>query len=74
MRNRAAVSRCGGYYWNSGMFLFRASRVLEELERFRPDIVAACRAAFDEAKRDGDFVRLDARRSPRVRRIRSTTR
>lgn len=49
----------GGYYWNSGMFLFRASVVLAELERFRPDIVAACRAAFDKAKRDGDFVRLD---------------
>jgi mannose-1-phosphate guanylyltransferase/mannose-6-phosphate isomerase len=49
----------GGYYWNSGMFLFRASVVLAELERFRPDIVAACRAAFDQAKRDGDFVRLD---------------
>ena len=50
----------GGYYWNSGMFLFRASRVLAELERFRPDIVAACRAAFDAARRDGDFIRLDA--------------
>ncbi|WP_036171849.1 mannose-1-phosphate guanylyltransferase/mannose-6-phosphate isomerase [Noviluteimonas dokdonensis] len=50
----------GGYYWNSGMFLFRASRVLEELARFRPDVVAACRSAFDSAKRDGDFVRLEA--------------
>ena len=50
----------GGYYWNSGMFLFRASRVLAELERFRPDIVAACRAAFDRAASDGDFVRLDS--------------
>jgi mannose-1-phosphate guanylyltransferase/mannose-6-phosphate isomerase len=49
----------GGYYWNSGMFLFRASRYLQELERFHPDIVAACRAAFAQAKRDGDFVRLD---------------
>ena len=49
----------GGYYWNSGMFLFRASRYLQELERFQPDIVAACRAAFAQAKRDGDFVRLD---------------
>lgn len=49
----------GGYYWNSGMFLFRASVVLAELERFRPDIVSACRAAFDKARRDGDFVRLD---------------
>nr|WP_295376826.1 mannose-1-phosphate guanylyltransferase/mannose-6-phosphate isomerase [Pseudoxanthomonas sp.] len=49
----------GGYYWNSGMFLFRASRYLEELERFRPDIVAAVRAAFAGANSDGDFVRLD---------------
>ena len=48
----------GGYYWNSGMFLLRASRYLEELQRFRPDIVAAVRAAFDGAARDGDFIRL----------------
>jgi mannose-1-phosphate guanylyltransferase / mannose-6-phosphate isomerase len=49
----------GGYYWNSGMFLFRASVLLAELERFRPDIVAACREAFAAAKRDGDFIRVD---------------
>jgi len=49
----------GGYYWNSGMFLLRASRYLEELQRFRPAIVAAVRAAVDAAQRDGDFVRLD---------------
>ena len=49
----------GGYYWNSGMFLFRASRYLEELARFRPDIVDAVRAAHVAARHDGDFVRLD---------------
>jgi len=49
----------GGYYWNSGMFLFRASRYLEELGRFRADILDAVRRAFDAATRDGDFVRLD---------------
>ena len=49
----------GGYYWNSGMFLFRASRYLAELERFRPDILEGARAAFAAARRDGDFVRLD---------------
>jgi mannose-1-phosphate guanylyltransferase/mannose-6-phosphate isomerase len=49
----------GGYYWNSGMFLFRASRYLAELERFRPDILASVRAAFGAARRDGDFIRLD---------------
>ena len=49
----------GGHFWNSGMFLLRASRYLEELQRFRPDIVAAVRKAFDAAARDGDFIRLD---------------
>ncbi|WP_149194906.1 mannose-1-phosphate guanylyltransferase/mannose-6-phosphate isomerase [Luteimonas suaedae] len=49
----------GDYYWNSGMFLFRASGYLRELEQFRPDVLAAVRAAFDAATRDGDFVRLD---------------
>lgn len=49
----------GEYFWNSGMFLFRASVYLEELERFAPDILAACRASLDAAKDDLDFVRLD---------------
>ncbi len=49
----------GGYYWNSGMFLLRASRYLDELRKFRPDIVAGTQAAFDAAQRDGDFIRLD---------------
>ncbi len=49
----------GGYFWNSGMFLLRASRYLEELQHFRPEIVDAVRAAFEGAARDGDFIRLD---------------
>jgi mannose-1-phosphate guanylyltransferase/mannose-6-phosphate isomerase len=49
----------GGYYWNSGMFLFRASRYLEELGQLRPDMLEAVRKAFEGAARDGDFVRLD---------------
>jgi mannose-1-phosphate guanylyltransferase/mannose-6-phosphate isomerase len=48
----------GGYYWNSGMFLFRASRYLAQLEHFRPDITAATRLAFEQATVDGDFIRL----------------
>jgi mannose-1-phosphate guanylyltransferase / mannose-6-phosphate isomerase len=51
--------QAGDYYWNSGMFLFRASRYLQELERFRPDMLVAVRAACDKASRDGDFIRLD---------------
>ncbi|CAN5611251.1 mannose-1-phosphate guanylyltransferase/mannose-6-phosphate isomerase [soil metagenome] len=50
----------GGYYWNSGMFLFRASSYLAELENFRPDILAAVRRACQQARRDGDFIRLEA--------------
>lgn len=50
----------GEYYWNSGMFLFKASRYLEELERLQPTILSACRAALAKAARDNDFIRLDA--------------
>lgn len=50
----------GEYYWNSGMFLFRASRYIEELERYQPAIIAACREAVALAKKDYDFIRLDS--------------
>jgi mannose-1-phosphate guanylyltransferase len=50
----------GDYFWNSGMFLFRAGRYLEELEKYRPDILAACRAALREPSRDMDFIRVNA--------------
>ena len=49
----------GGYFWNSGMFLFRASRFLDELGRHRPDILAAARAACAHVDPDGEFLRLD---------------
>jgi mannose-1-phosphate guanylyltransferase/mannose-6-phosphate isomerase len=49
----------GEYFWNSGMFLFRASVYLEELERFAPDMLQACRASLEKATNDLDFVRLD---------------
>jgi len=50
----------GEYFWNSGMFLFKASRYLQELERLQPAILVACRSALEKAARDTDFVRLDA--------------
>ncbi len=49
----------GGYYWNSGMFLFRAERYLEELASFAPAIAAAAEAAVRLGYRDLDFCRLD---------------
>ena len=49
----------GGYYWNGGVFMFRASRYLEELEKFRPDILKACQNAFAGKQADLDFLRFD---------------
>ncbi len=49
----------GEYFWNSGMFLFKASRYLEELGKLNPAILDATRKAWEGAKRDSDFVRLD---------------
>ncbi len=50
----------GTYAWNSGMFMFQASRYLEELERHAPGIAAASRAAYAAAKTDLDFIRVGA--------------
>lgn len=47
----------GGYFWNSGMFVMRASRWLAALGHFRPDIAQATRAAFDVRTTDAQFVR-----------------
>ncbi len=50
----------GGYFWNSGMFVFRADVLIAEMEKHAPEILAASREALVKAKRDADFVRLDA--------------
>ena len=49
----------GDYYWNSGMFLFKASRYLTELKQHRPDIYAACEQAMAEVDPDLDFIRVN---------------
>jgi mannose-1-phosphate guanylyltransferase/mannose-6-phosphate isomerase len=49
------------YFWNSGMFLFRASAVLNELRELAPKIYEACAQAVTSAKRDLDFTRLPAK-------------
>lgn len=50
----------GRYYWNSGMFVMSAGRFLAELEKFRPDILDAVKAAWTKRKLDMDFCRLEA--------------
>ena len=49
----------GDYFWNSGIFVFRADVYLGELEKFEPEMVQRCREAVAGGKRDLDFFRLD---------------
>lgn len=55
----AAYLATGNYYWNSGMFLFRADRYLEELKAHRPDIYDACERSIQRTAEDLDFIRVD---------------
>ena len=48
----------GEYFWNSGMFMFRADAYLQELEQHAPVILTACREAYQKAATDLDFLRL----------------
>jgi len=49
----------GRFTWNSGMFLFRASAILAELERLAPELLAACRSAMEHESADLEFLRLE---------------
>lgn len=49
----------GRYLWNSGIFMFRASRFLTELETHAPDVLSAAQAALAGAEHDGSAIRLD---------------
>jgi len=48
----------GDYLWNSGLFMMRASVWLQAIEVCRPDILAACRSAWQQGAGDGDFLRV----------------
>jgi len=54
-----AYIESGNYYWNSGMFMFKASTVLKELERFAPDMLISCQQALSKSVEDLDFIRMD---------------
>ena len=56
-RTAAAYLAEGGYYWNAGMFVLKASAWMAALERFRPDIAGAVRQAYDGRSTDARFVR-----------------
>lgn len=50
----------GKYLWNSGMFLFSARKIIDELKKFSPEIVDICDTAHSRAVKDNDFLRIDA--------------
>ena len=49
----------GKYFWNSGMFMFKASVYLDELEKYEPEILSACKKSYQNAYHDLDFIRLN---------------
>ncbi|MDZ7665005.1 MAG: mannose-1-phosphate guanylyltransferase/mannose-6-phosphate isomerase [Desulfotignum sp.] len=49
----------GDYCWNSGMFMFKASAILKELEAHAPDMVNTCKKAVTQGRQDLDFFRVD---------------
>ena len=49
----------GDYFWNSGMFLFKASRYLEQLQKHRSDIYDACQLSMKDVSKDNDFLRVN---------------
>ena len=49
----------GGYFWNSGIFLFKAQDYLDELSKSHPEMVELCRKSVQEGQKDMDFFRLD---------------
>lgn len=55
----AAYLEDGGYFWNSGMFLLKASAYLDELQQLAPKILDACQKSMASKTLDGDFVRPD---------------
>ncbi|HDG9809451.1 mannose-1-phosphate guanylyltransferase/mannose-6-phosphate isomerase [Raoultella planticola] len=48
----------GEYYWNSGMFMFRAKKYLSELAKYRPDILEACKKSVSSAEDGNDFISI----------------
>ncbi len=49
----------GSYFWNSGMFMFKASVYLDALEKYAPEILSVCKAAIETESNDLDFIRID---------------
>jgi mannose-1-phosphate guanylyltransferase len=49
----------GNFLWNSGMFMFKASTYLEELEKYAPEMLSICKKSLVEERKDADFIRIN---------------
>jgi mannose-1-phosphate guanylyltransferase len=49
----------GSYFWNTGIFMFKASKYLDELKKFEPRIFESCSNSINNESRDNDFIRID---------------
>ena len=58
-KNATKYLDSGNYLWNSGMFMFKASVYLNELEKFEPEILSNCKKSFKTENIDSDFIRID---------------
>ena len=50
----------GDFFWNSGMFMFKASRYIEELGKYNPEMLEVCRRAIETEAPDLDLIRVDS--------------
>ena len=59
LENAKVLFKDKKYSWNSGMFVFRATAIIEELKKFNPEIFQNCKQCIQKSKLDLDFLRLD---------------
>ncbi len=59
LQDAEAYVQSGQYFWNSGMFVFKAQAYLDALEALAPTIKSSCQAALAQANSDLDFIRVD---------------
>ncbi|MBU1658139.1 mannose-1-phosphate guanylyltransferase/mannose-6-phosphate isomerase [bacterium] len=55
LQTATSYLEAGNYYWNSGMFCFKAGVFLDELQKYSPEIYAACANAFENADKENIF-------------------
>jgi len=59
LKNAKLYTDNGNYFWNSGIFMFKASTYLQELSIFEPEIFSSCQKSLSISHNDSDFIRID---------------